>query len=83
MLIYLMWIEFDTEKTTLGRVPVGGLFTYNNKIWIMVNTLVGKGKRLVVNVGNGCRENFLLASSEKVCYIIEAKNIQEGKNGSN
>jgi hypothetical protein len=73
-----MLIEFDIEKTTLGHIPVGGLFTYNNKLWKVVNKIDGESKSLVTNVGNGCRESFLLASLEKVCYIIEARNIQEG-----
>jgi hypothetical protein len=73
-----MLIEFDIEKTTLGRIPVGGLFTYNNKLWKVVNKIDGESKSLVANVGNGCRDSFSLAFLEKVCYIIEARNIQEG-----
>jgi hypothetical protein len=78
-----MLIEFDIEKTTLGRVPVGSIFTHENKLWKVVNRIDGQNKSLVTNVGNGCRESFLLASCTRVCYIIEALNIQEGSNESN
>jgi hypothetical protein len=77
-----MLIEFDIENTTLGRVPVGSIFTHENKLWKVVNRIDGQNKSLVTNVGNGCRESILLASSAKVCYIIETLDIQEGTNGT-
>ena len=77
-----MKISFRTEKTTLGRVPVGGIFSYNFKLWSVVNRIDGKNKKLITNIGSGCRENISLASSTKVCYITEVLNIQEGTNES-
>ena len=77
-----MLIKFDFSKTTLGRVPVGGIFTYSNKLWKVVNKIDGEKKSLVTNVGDGCWDSFLLASTTKVCYINEALEILEGTNES-
>ena len=83
MLKYLMKIEFDIERTILGHVPVGSIFTYKNKLWKKVNRIDGQSKSLVINVGNGNRQSILLAYSAEVCYIIETLNIQEGTDESN
>ena len=77
-----MKIKFEIEKTRLGQVPVGGLFTYQNRLWKKVNRIDGQNRSLVTNIGNGNRESILLASAVKVCYIIETLDIQEGTNGS-
>jgi hypothetical protein len=77
-----MKIEFDTEDTTVGRIPVGAIFVYENKVWKVVNKIDGESKALVTNIGNGNRVSILLASSAKVCYIIETLDIQEGTNGT-
>ena len=77
-----MTIKFDIENTTLGRIPVGGLFVHADKLWKLVNKIDGESKALVTNVGKGCRLSFLLASSTKVCYIIETLDIQENINES-
>tara|TARA_X000000368_G_C22436721_1_gene452895 strand:+ start:224 stop:460 length:237 start_codon:yes stop_codon:yes gene_type:complete len=77
-----MKIEFDIDRTTLGRIPTGAIFVYENKVWKVVNKIDGESKALVTHIGNGCRPSFLLASSTKVCYIIETLDIQEGTNGS-
>tara|TARA_R100000278_G_scaffold121702_1_gene106243 strand:- start:554 stop:790 length:237 start_codon:yes stop_codon:yes gene_type:complete len=77
-----MKIKFEIEKTRLGQVPVGGLFTYEDKLWKKVNRIDGQSKSLVTNIGNGNRVSILLASAAKVCYIIETLDIQEGTNGS-
>ena len=83
MLEYLMLIKFDISRTTLGRVPVGGVFTYDNKLWKVVNKIDGENKALITNVGSGCQPSFIVASSIKVCYIIKALEILEGTNESN
>ena len=77
-----MKIKFEIEKTRLGQVPVGGLFTYEDKLWKKVNRIDGQSKSLVTNIGNGNRVSILPASAAKVCYIIETLDIQEGTNGS-
>ena len=77
-----MKIEFEIQKTRLGQVPAGGLFTYDNRLWKKVNRIDGKSTSLVTNIGNGNRVSILLASAAKVCYIIETLDIQEGTNGS-
>ena len=77
-----MTINFEIEKTRLGQVPVGGLFTYEDKLWKKVNRIDGQSKSLVTNIGNGNRVSILLASAAKVCYIIETLDIQEGTNES-
>ena len=77
-----MTIKFQIQKTRLGQVPVGGLFTYEDKLWKKVNRIDGKSRSLVTNIGNGNRVSILLASAAKVCYIIETLDIQEGTNGS-
>ena len=77
-----MTIKFQIQKTRLGQVPVGGLFTYEDKLWKKVNRIDGQSKSLVINIGNGNRASILLASAAKVCYIIETLDIQEGTNGS-
>ena len=77
-----MTIKFEIEKTRLGQVPVGGLFTYEDKLWKKVNRIDGENTSLVTNIGNGNRVSILLASAAKVCYIIETLDIQEGTNGS-
>ncbi len=82
MLKYLMLIKFDISRTTLGRVPVGGIFTYDNKLWKKVNRIDGENTSLVTNIGNGNRVSILLASAAKVCYIIETLDILEGTNES-
>tara|TARA_B100000212_G_C27085194_1_gene409864 strand:+ start:223 stop:465 length:243 start_codon:yes stop_codon:yes gene_type:complete len=68
----------DISKITLGRVPIGGLFTYDSKLWVVVNRIDGASKKLVINVGAGNRQSILLASCIEVCYINEVRNIQEG-----
>ena len=82
MLRYLMLIKFDVEATTLGRVPVGGIFTYDKKLWRILNKIDGEGKALVTIVGSGCQPSFILASTIEVCYINEALEILEGTNES-
>ena len=82
MLRYLMLIKFDIERTKLGRVPVGGLFTYDDKLWRILNKIDGESKALVTIVGSGCQPSFILASSIEVCYINEALEILEGTNES-
>ena len=77
-----MTIKFEIKKTRLGQVPVGGLFTYQDKLWKKVNRIDGQNKSLATNIGNGNRVSILLASKAKVCYIIETLDIQEGTNGS-
>ena len=69
MLRYLMLIKFDVEATTLGRVPVGGIFTYDKKLWKILNKIDGESKALVTIVGSGCQPSFILASTIEVCYI--------------
>lgn len=83
MLPYHMLIKFDIEKTTLGRVPVGGVFTYDNKLWKVLNKIDGESKALATVVGSGCQPSFILASTVEVCYINEALEILEGTNESN
>ena len=61
-----MKIKFEIEKTRLGQVPVGGLFTYKDKLWKKVNRIDGQSKSLVTNIGNGNRVSILLASAAKV-----------------
>lgn len=68
----------DISKIALGRVPIGGLFTYDSKLWVVVNRIDGASKKLVINVGAGNRQSILLASCTEVCYISEVRNIQEG-----
>ena len=41
-----MTIKFEIEKTRLGQVPVGGLFTYEDKLWKKVNRIDGQSKSL-------------------------------------
>ena len=82
MLRYLMLIKFDVEATTLGRVPVGGIFTYDKKLWKILNKIDGESKALVTIVGSGCQPSFILASTIEVCYINEALEILEGPDGS-
>ena len=77
-----MTIEFEIEKTRLGQVPVGGLFTYQNKLWKKINRIDGENTSLITNIGNGNRASILLASGAKVCYIIETLDILEGTNES-
>jgi len=77
-----MLIKFDVDKTTLGRVPVGGIFTYNDGLWKLINKIDGENKALITNVGSGNRQSILLASTTEVCYIIEALEILEGTNES-
>lgn len=77
-----MTIEFEIQKTRLGQVPVGGLFTYQDKLWKKINRIDGENTSLITNIGNGNRESILLASVAKVCYIIETLDIQEGTNES-
>ena len=82
MLEYLMLIKFDISKTTLGRVPVGGIFTYDDKLCKVVNKIDGENKALITIVGSGCQPSFIVASSIKVCYIKQALEILEGTNES-
>ena len=77
-----MKIEFDIDRTTLGRIPVGSIFVYDNKVWKKINRIDGEDTSLITNIGNGNRVSILLASSAKVCYIIETLDIQEGTNGT-
>ena len=77
-----MTIKFEIKKIRLGHVPVGGLFTYEDKLWKKVNRIDGENTSLVTNIGNGNRVSILLASAARVCYIIETLDIQEGTNGS-
>ena len=72
-----MWMKFKTEETNLGRVPVGSIIVYKEKVWKTLNRIDGKSQMLISNLGDGDRESILLASSAKVCYIRDVIKISE------
>ena len=72
-----MWIKLKTEETTLGRVPVGSIIIYKERVWKTLNRIDGKNQMLISNLGDGDRESILLASSSKVCYIRDVIKISK------
>lgn len=77
MLIYRMWLKLKTEETTLGRVPVGSIIIYEQKVWKTLNKIGSVGKMLISNLGDGDRESILLAFSTEVCYIRDVIKISK------
>jgi len=66
----LIGVEFNTVKTSIGRIYSGQIFLHENRLWIAINPVPHSSGKLIASLFEGRdQENKVLPAKTEILLI--------------